>query len=268
MSEPVAPQGTEPPPLSDHDKAMLKKVDDAHAALQPPAPPAPTAPARPEHVPEKFWDAEKGTVRTDELLKSYVELEKARATPAPAAPPAAPQLDAEGKPIAPPAGKPDFLKLADEFRATGQLSEDHMKTLEGAGISREVAEQFIAGQQALASARDAEGYAVSGGKEQHEAMIAWASQNWTPDQQAAFDKAVHPSSPKASMLLAIRGLKAAYEQSNGSQPNLTQGTPGGTPTGAFASRAEVTAAMRDPRYRADPAYRADVERRVNLMPTF
>lgn len=31
---------------------------------------------RPEHVPEKFWDKEKGEIRTDDVLKSYSELEK------------------------------------------------------------------------------------------------------------------------------------------------------------------------------------------------
>lgn len=32
--------------------------------------------ARPDHVPEKFWDAEKNSVRVDDVLKSYGELEK------------------------------------------------------------------------------------------------------------------------------------------------------------------------------------------------
>ena len=35
-----------------------------------------TAASRPPGVPEKFWDAEAGTVRTESLLKSYVELER------------------------------------------------------------------------------------------------------------------------------------------------------------------------------------------------
>jgi len=41
------------------------------------APAAPTAPpARPDDVPEKFWDAERGALRVDALLKSYRELER------------------------------------------------------------------------------------------------------------------------------------------------------------------------------------------------
>ena len=31
---------------------------------------------RPAHIPEKFWDAESGAVRTEALLRSYVELER------------------------------------------------------------------------------------------------------------------------------------------------------------------------------------------------
>ncbi|HZF78009.1 MAG TPA: hypothetical protein VE033_19490 [Acetobacteraceae bacterium] len=34
------------------------------------------AKGRPEHVPQKFWDAEAGAVRLDALLKSYAELER------------------------------------------------------------------------------------------------------------------------------------------------------------------------------------------------
>lgn len=37
---------------------------------------APEAAGRPADVPEKFWDAEAGCIRTDALLRSYVELER------------------------------------------------------------------------------------------------------------------------------------------------------------------------------------------------
>jgi hypothetical protein len=38
--------------------------------------PANAPAARPPGVPEKFWDREAGGIRTDALLKSYVELER------------------------------------------------------------------------------------------------------------------------------------------------------------------------------------------------
>ncbi|MBW8270688.1 capsid assembly protein [Caldovatus aquaticus] len=40
------------------------------------APATPAAPQRPDGVPEKFWDAERGAVRLEALLKSYRELER------------------------------------------------------------------------------------------------------------------------------------------------------------------------------------------------
>jgi hypothetical protein len=40
-----------------------------------------TPPERPEFIPDKFWDAEKGEVRLEGLAKSYGELEKNRVNP-------------------------------------------------------------------------------------------------------------------------------------------------------------------------------------------
>lgn len=50
------------------DLAMDAAPDLAEQVQEPPA--------RPDGVPEKFWDREAGAVRTDALLKSYVELER------------------------------------------------------------------------------------------------------------------------------------------------------------------------------------------------
>lgn len=45
------------------------------------AAPSSSPPERPDYIPEKFWDAEKGEVRVDGLAKSYAELEKNRVNP-------------------------------------------------------------------------------------------------------------------------------------------------------------------------------------------
>jgi hypothetical protein len=49
----------------------LRSFDDGATA-----PATAARPARPTGVPEKFWDPERGAVRTEALLKSYVELER------------------------------------------------------------------------------------------------------------------------------------------------------------------------------------------------
>jgi hypothetical protein len=54
---------------SEIDGAASAPEDDQDAA-RPPKPP------RPAGVPEKFWDGEAGCVRTDALLKSYLEIER------------------------------------------------------------------------------------------------------------------------------------------------------------------------------------------------
>lgn len=48
----------------------------ASAAPSDAAPVAPSADGRPEGVPEKFWDAEKKAIRTEDVLKSYQALEQ------------------------------------------------------------------------------------------------------------------------------------------------------------------------------------------------
>jgi hypothetical protein len=50
--------------------------DAATAATPDSSEPAEAPLARPAGVPEKFWDREAGAIRTDALLKSYVELER------------------------------------------------------------------------------------------------------------------------------------------------------------------------------------------------
>ena len=47
------------------------------------APASPDKPERPAGVPEKFWNPELGTVRTEALLKSYLELERKLGSMAP-----------------------------------------------------------------------------------------------------------------------------------------------------------------------------------------
>jgi hypothetical protein len=56
---------------------------------------AASKPQKPEGVPEKFWDAEKGEVRVAEMAKSYSELEKSKGKPAAAPAAGAQPTDAE-----------------------------------------------------------------------------------------------------------------------------------------------------------------------------
>ena len=58
---------------------------------------------------------------------------------------------------------------------------------------------------------------------------------------------------------ALKGLNESYSSAKGSlNPSLLDGNGNTATSGGFASQAEVTVAMSDPRYQKDPAYRAQV----------
>jgi hypothetical protein len=260
--------------LSAHDAAMVAKVDGTSAALNPQKETAAAVVApRPDNIPEKFWDAEKGVTRVDELAKSYAELEKGRS--APVADPVAAKVAADAAAAAGSAGAGvDFAALTSEYAADGKLSEARYTELAAQGNPRHVVDAFIAGQAATArvaeyEAKEAvtEAHSHAGGKDAFDSMLSWASVNLNAADQAAFDTAVMGNA--ASRKQAITSLRSQYTASRGSDPKLVSGSgSAGESFGAFQSRAEVTAAMRDPRYKADPAYRSSVERRIGAMPVF
>src|SRR5690606_2101635 len=71
-----------------HTPATANAPEAPKADTAAPTPSAGDKPQRPDHIPEKFWDAATGAVRVEELVKSYAELEKGRA-PKPEARPTA-----------------------------------------------------------------------------------------------------------------------------------------------------------------------------------
>lgn len=267
------------PPLgqSAHDQAMAAKVDAASAAPAagtPPVLPSDQKPAtRPEHVPEKFWDAEKGEVKVEALAKSYAELEKAKSQtpPKPAEAPlpgdpqaaidqAAKTAEEAAKAAGGDTSKVNFTELSAEFAQNGSLSADSYSKLAAAGIPQNVVDQFIQGQTAVANAQVSEAYSLVGGAEQYKQMLQWATATLPKEDQLAYDRAVVADT--ATRRMAIEALKAKYTAAMGSDPKLTSGGAGAAASGAYQSRAEVTADMRDPRYKNDPAFRAQVERKL------
>jgi hypothetical protein len=260
---PQVPAATPAPGTPEYDAAMAAKFDQAQGAQ-------PVAATKPEGIPDKFWDAEKGEVRTADLLKSYQELEKMRMPAAPAAPAPAP----EGTPpAAPEGGAPDaqqvleskglnFDQFSTEFATNGALGEESYQALEKAGIPKDVVDAYIEGQVALASARDNVGYEVAGGKESFNAMAAWAVQTLPVADREAFNKAVAGS--EAEMRQAVTALRAQYEAANGRAPQLLGGQSAASGSQGYESRAQMVADMKDPRYQKDPAFRAKVMSKASV----
>ena len=243
----AAAGGVEIQAISPDGKQVSQVADPA-------APPA--APDRPAWLPEKFQSAE-------DMAKAYSELEKKLS--APVTSPAQPtDQQTPPDPNQPPqVPGVDVNKFFSEFSQNGTLSETSYAELAKAGLTKDVVDNYIAGQTAMQNARTQAGYQAVGGEENFKQMVSWAQANMTPAEIQAFNSQVSSPSQEAA-LLAVQGLQARYTAAVGSAPkNLLGGNASAVaPTSGYQSREQIVQAMSDPRYGADPAYRNSVMQKL------
>jgi len=98
---------------------------------------------------------------------------------------------------------------------------------------------------------------IAGGDEGYQEMIAWASENLSPQDIQRYDNVIASGNYDA-ISFAVEALKSKYTEAMGVEGQLFKGKPAGSSKDVFRSQAEVVAAMSDPRYDRDPAYRQDV----------
>lgn len=293
VTKPDAPAAPPAPGTPEHDAKMVALATE-RMGLEEPKPV--DKPQKPAGVPDKFWDAEKGAVRVDDLAKSYTELEKQRGQqPAVVKPVDTPakeatvdeqkafltskgvtaedlaKLDEAGvkakyaelnKPAVA-AAKPEEIDLKDvnaEYAEKGELSAETRAKLD-AKYGKEVVDSYLAGQQALADKYNQAAFTAAGDEATFKAMNEWASANFTAADAKVYNEAV-TSGDVAKMSLAVQGLKARYEKAEGKAPTLIQGENLAAGQEGYKTRDEMVKAMRDPRYKKDAAYRATVEAKV------
>lgn len=227
----------------------------------------------------------------DDLLKAYKELEAklgakpptAEASP-PASPPADPQsagmkMDTtpdpkEGSQEEEKAAKAetdvsplDFTQYSTEYFEKGELSEDSYKALEkDYRLPKDVVDAFVEGQQAILTIRGQALYEAAGGKEAYNALTAWGTASLPPEQRAAFNSAVDTAIRTGDNAAATLLIQALKSQMGGAEPRYVaaQNKDAGPAITPFSSRAEMTAAMRNPLYRTDPAYEQQVKERLRV----
>ena len=155
----------------------------------------------------------------------------------------------------------DMSSLADEYAQNGQLADKSYEALEKSGIPREYVDQFIAGQKAIGEQQTNTVKNMVGGNEAYDEMAKWASDNMSEGEKKAYNTAVN-SQDMDTVKLAVESLKAKYQTANGTEPSLVQGKATPVAEQGYASWAEVTQAMADPRYSKDPAYQAAVKAKI------
>ena len=223
-----------------------------------PETPAPS-PERPKWLPEKFKNPE-------DLATAYAALESKlggqKPTAEPAKPGEAPKPSEAKLEIPAPAKGSTLEPFFKEFTEKGSLSEESLAKLEKQGLPRDVVQTYIEGYQAKAQSDAAKLLEPVGGAQAWAEVTSWASQSLSEQEQADFNKVVTSGNMEA-IRLAVSGLKARYDLSNGVQgQRLGGGNGGGGGMVPFKSYAQLVEAQKDPRYQKDPAYRQEVLERL------
>lgn len=212
---------------------------------------------RPEWLDEKFESPE-------EMAKAYKALQQKMSKPKAEKKESAKTEEAS----APEATTSAIEDARSEFADSGELSDKAFDALEKAGLPRSFVEQYIAGQQAMSVQQAATIQESIGGAGNYEAMAEWAGENLADGDLDAFNDIVEGPSVEQARV-AVKGLYAQFQAAGGKGPALVQGsTSGDAGVKPFGSTAQVTEAMRDPRYASDPAYRENVEKRMSVSSIF
>ena len=253
--------------LSPHEQAMVDKVDANEKATQESMKPdAEIEPSVEESSEETLYAGKYKSI--EEMEKAYKELEsKLGANNDNADEPQNKEPETEqgnevtnsqdeAKEVLQEKGL-DYSSLETEFNENGSLSEDTYQSLSDKGIPKEMVDAYIAGQQAIAEQTAAKLMSAAGGEQGYNEMISWASENLSETEISAFNSSL---SNDAQAEFAIQGLYARFKSQQA--PQLVKGQANASSTAGYASKAEMSADMSNPRYRTDAAFRANVARKI------
>lgn len=216
---------------------------------------------RPEGLPEGFdsWEAF-GKAKLEESSKEA----SAKEEPKDGELPADLQQEIEKLPEATREKATPFFK---EFSETGTLTdESKAAAAEAFGVTVEMVDLYMAGAAQQQASASEPFYEVAGGKAVYDEFAAWAtSGGMTAEEMAEFNAELGKGDEPAKAMIA-KGIALWKAEGNGPSPrDITRDQPGKDASAAsdvFSSRAEQTAAIRDPRYGKDAAYRAAVDAKI------
>jgi hypothetical protein len=212
---------------------------------------------RPEWLDEKFESPE-------DLAKAYKELQSKQSSKGT-------KKDDDSEEVKETTGGEEsnpVQKASQEFTESGELSEQTFADLEKAGISKEMVETYIQGQQAISEASASQIQDAIGGKENFAAMSDWAGKNLTEGELQGYNAIVETGTVDQARV-AVKGMYAQFVSEGGKSPTLNQGSTSGIGGAkSFGSAAAMVEAMSDPRYKNDPAYRTKVEKQLAASNAF
>jgi len=162
-----------------------------------------------------------------------------------------------------------ILKASEEYYSNdNQLSPETVRKLKELP-SEKLVEAYLELQKnaspvAARPLSDAEAQDIVksvGGQDAYSETLAWAAENLTPAEVAAYDNVVN-SGNKDAIFFAVQALNQRYRDAVGFEGKQVSGKAVKNSIKGFRSQAELARAISDPRYRNDPAYRMDVEEKL------
>lgn len=224
--------------------AMLPDADDAREAVAPPT--------RPDGVPDKFWDDETSALRTEALLKSYLELEKRMGA---------------GEEDAPIAELPNVPETPDAYEI--ETSNDLVasdpeinRRLHEAGFSQDQAKLVykLAEEYLLPAVSDAYGEVFVQQEVGKLEKAFGGADEWRTmaDQLRTWGQANLADDIYATLANSADGVMAMHAMMQAREPAVVHAETAGTP----ADEGSLRRMMQDPRYwrDRDPAFIAEVTR--------
>ena len=224
---------------------------------------------RPDNVPEKFWNAEKGEVDTTSLMESYLSLEQKMGSPSEESAPDT--EDASTETNAPPSDEGFNLgKYEDEYRDNENSLKDETYTeLQSKfGLSKDEVNKYIQYRQADADEFASEIFGMAGGEQSYQSMLGWASNNLPKGDIDQLNDTL-ASGDRDTVRVEVMKLHTKYREAVGSDARSPVSGSTNTATSGpkpFASLQEAVEARKDKRFELDPAYRQQWEQRVGASP--
>jgi hypothetical protein len=251
----IGADGGEPEPYSEEDLNKIEGIQQREQEAEEEGQEEQVDEERPSWLPEKFGSPEEMAKAYDELQAQFTKDRQEKSG------------DAEGDTpgSVEPLSASDFSEFNEEFAANGDISDESIAKIEGWGIPREMISAYVEGQKAILDGHFNTIHSEVGGESNYDQMIEWAAGNLPEGEQDAFNRAVMEGSPD-EMMFAVRSLSSRWQAAEGtpSSPLVQGSTSASGASGGFRSLAEMTMAMKDPRYSKDPAYRKDIERRLSV----
>lgn len=204
---------------------------------------------RPEWLDEKFESPE-------DLQKAYQELEKKMGQGDDSSADSDSDSGEDGSPLT-------LEDVTAEYIENGEISEEAYEKFEKAGLSKDLVDSLLENQANEGNRVKNELLETVGGEEAYEKISEWALANKSESEIEAFNKAMRSGDADIAKM-ALRGLRADYEEANGNDPDLVKGDGSNVRTGpeGYDSWDEVHEDMANPKYKTSRSYRAKVDEKL------